>query len=219
MRLSRSSPSSKDDDIASTLYIPSTAVFLQEVLKLIFCVLKVSSTTSFSPSLTMASLLAALDPYEVLKLSVPSALYLIQNNLLYLALTKLDATTYQVTYQLKILTTALFSVLMIPSSRAAMTRQRWSGLLLLTLGVCLAQSSTGTGDESSAKATPKDRAVGMICVATASVTSGFAGVYFEMVLKGSKTDLWARNIQMGAPSVAIGLLGMLPSGASWWPWW
>jgi hypothetical protein len=59
----------------------------------------------------------------------------------------LDATTYQVTYQLKILTTALFSVAMIPGARERMTRQRWIGLLILTLGVCLAQSSTTTGDE------------------------------------------------------------------------
>ena len=52
-------------------------------------------------------------PDEMLKLCVPSLLYTVQNNLLYLALTNLDAATYQVCYQLKILTTALFSVLML----------------------------------------------------------------------------------------------------------
>lgn len=52
-------------------------------------------------------------PDQMLKMSVPSFLYVVQNNLLYLALTNLDAATYQVCYQLKILTTALFSVLML----------------------------------------------------------------------------------------------------------
>ena len=56
-------------------------------------------------------------PDEMLKLCVPSLLYTVQNNLLYLALTNLDAATYQVCYQLKILTTALFSVLMLKVSR------------------------------------------------------------------------------------------------------
>jgi UDP-sugar transporter A1/2/3 len=52
-------------------------------------------------------------PVEMLKLSVPSFLYTVQNNLLYLALTNLDAATYQVCYQLKILTTAVFSMVLL----------------------------------------------------------------------------------------------------------
>jgi solute carrier family 35 (UDP-sugar transporter), member A1/2/3 len=52
-------------------------------------------------------------PGEVAKVSVPSFLYVIQNNLLYLALSNLDAATYQVCYQLKILTTAVFSAVML----------------------------------------------------------------------------------------------------------
>jgi hypothetical protein len=52
-------------------------------------------------------------PMEIAKLSIPSFLYTVQNNLLYFALTNLDAATYQVCYQLKILTTALFSAILL----------------------------------------------------------------------------------------------------------
>ena len=37
---------------------------------------------------------------------------------------------------------------------------------------------------------------GFLAVLIACCTSGLAGVYFEMVLKNSQTDLWIRNVQL-----------------------
>ena len=75
-------------------------------------------------------------PEESVKLVVPAAVYAFQNNILYEALTYLDSVTYQVTYQLKILTTALFSVLVL--GRALQPRQ-WVALVMLTVGVTIVQ--------------------------------------------------------------------------------
>lgn len=52
-------------------------------------------------------------PGDMLKMAVPAGLYVAQNNLNYVAISNLDGPTFQLLYQLKILTTALFSVFML----------------------------------------------------------------------------------------------------------
>jgi UDP-sugar transporter A1/2/3 len=80
------------------------------------------------------------NPSETIKLIVPAAIYTFQNNILYHALTYLDTVTYQVTYQLKILTTALFAVAILGKRLHA---KQWVALVLLTIGVTIVQVNTG----------------------------------------------------------------------------
>lgn len=47
--------------------------------------------------------------------------------------------------------------------------------------------------------------VGVLAVLTACCSSGFAGVYFEKILKGTKASIWMRNVQLGEPSGFEGL--------------
>ena len=133
-------------------------------------------------------------------LTIPSVVYVVQNNLLYFSLSNLDAVVYQVCYQLKILTTAVFSITMLGRSLSCM---KWTALFILTVGVALVQtSSMASGDKKSA-----DNAfLGFVAVLSACFTSGFSGVFFERVLKGSSTSLWIRNIQMGLSSITIALI-------------
>merc|ERR1719375_1893179 len=72
------------------------------------------------------------DRTEALKTAIPAICYLIQNNLQYVAVGYLDASTYAVVYQLKILTTALLSVSMLKKELAGI---QWVSLGLLSLGV------------------------------------------------------------------------------------
>eukprot|EP00967_Tisochrysis_lutea_P017875 scaffold20244_cov31-Tisochrysis_lutea.AAC.2 len=70
-------------------------------------------------------------PRETLKCAVPALAYTIQGNLLFVALSNLDAPTYQVTYQTKTLFTALFSRLLLGRTLA---NSQWLALALLFLG-------------------------------------------------------------------------------------
>jgi len=84
-------------------------------------------------------------------------------------------------------------------------------LVILTVGVAIVQVS-GSADKHAAEskadadAASHNRFVGLIAVLCAACTSGFSGVYFEKILKGSTTSLWLRNVQMGLPSIIIAFI-------------
>lgn len=48
--------------------------------------------------------------------------------------------------------------------------------------------------------------IGFFSVTTACFLSGFAGIYFEKILKGSDVSLWLRNVQLATLSIPIGLI-------------
>lgn len=79
-------------------YLPTTAVVLTELLKLTVCVIMVFHEAQWSVSRGFSVLYVEIikNKMETMKVSIPSVLYTIQNNLLYLALTYLDAATFQV---------------------------------------------------------------------------------------------------------------------------
>jgi UDP-sugar transporter A1/2/3 len=135
------------------------------------------------------------------KLTIPAGLYFVQNNLQYVAVTLLDAATFQVTYQFKIITTAMFTVLLLHRS---LTNLKWVSLGLLTAGIALVQMPTGGGttDEHAAS----EKFFGLLAVVVACLLSGLAGVYFEKILKGSKASLWVRNIQLSLFSFVPGYI-------------
>uniref|UniRef100_A0A3Q2VVK3 Solute carrier family 35 member A3b n=1 Tax=Haplochromis burtoni TaxID=8153 RepID=A0A3Q2VVK3_HAPBU len=176
-------------------YLASSAVVSAEVLKIFMCTLLIFSENSDLTAMYELLNKEILNkPVELVKLAVPAGIYTLQNNLLYVALSNLDAATYQVTYQLKILTTALFSVSMLGKKLGS---YQWLSLLFLMAGVTLVQLPVESlGDSEQNVMSASSQFVGLIAVLMACVSSGFAGVYFEKILKETSQSLWLRNIQL-----------------------
>ena len=67
-----------------------------------------------------------------------------------------------------------------------------------------------TGGATTVKETEEDAGntyLGLSAVIFACCTSGFAGVYFEKILKGTKQSVWLRNIQLALFSIVLGAAG------------
>ena len=191
MRYSRVASSSSSNKEGEPLYLASTAVFVMEVMKLVICF----GVVFYQLSGNMKHFIHEVhhhtinSPTEMMKLTIPSLLYTVQNNLLYLALTNLDAATYQVCYQLKILTTALFSAVLLQRTFSCM---KWISLVVLTVGVAIVQlSGSSDSNQHAANSDHHDavrvladqveshnRFIGLVAVICAACTSGFSGVYF-----------------------------------------
>jgi UDP-sugar transporter A1/2/3 len=209
-------------------YLASTAVLLVEITKLLVSLGLEShslhkSHRSSAPSERAVLLYRSVFAADSWKLIVPAALYTLQNSLVYVAISNLDAVTFQVTYQLKILTTVLFSILLLGKS---ISSRQWLALTLLTCGVALVQIS-GSGSLSSPELSWRERLAsfmqaptvpasnaskGLLAVLAASLTSGLTCVYFEKLVKDSlaSVSLWTRNVQLSFfslfPALFIGVL-------------
>lgn len=185
-------------------FVSTTAVVMSEFLKLLACLV----ITFFEMNRNVKAWMAHLNDYllvnwvDTLKVAVPAFIYMIQNNLAYVAIGNLPAATFQVSYQLKLLTTAIFSVVMLGKS---LVSRQWLSLFLLFAGVSIVQVN-GT-KEASTESIEQSQLIGMTAVLLACCSSGFAGVYFEKILKGTKASLWTRNIQLGLFGFLTGLIG------------
>ncbi|KAJ7235434.1 nucleotide-sugar transporter-domain-containing protein [Mycena haematopus] len=191
----------------SHAYSPATAVLMNEILKgsisLLIAFWRIDAPSPDGEVFgalvgRVKRLIGDVFSQDCWKLSIPAILYVVQNNLQFVAVSNLQAATFQVSYQMKILTTAAFSVLLL---RKKLTSPQWFALLILAIGVAVVQIQAGAVRVVEDGVPLEDihtmnALKGFMAVATACLTSGLAGVYFEMVLKNSQTDLWVRNVQL-----------------------
>ncbi|KAK5941358.1 hypothetical protein PMZ80_006636 [Knufia obscura] len=234
MRYSRTLPGPR--------YHTSTAVLLSEALKCLISLIGVlltrcSSTKDADPNQGPASPLSdavrfppspkrSPSPISIsqhqksttlLTLLVPSVLYTIQNNLQFVAVSNLDAATFQVAYQGKILTTAICAVIFL-GKKLSMT-QCYS-ITMLAAGVACASIPLKTTTQQSVSPHHQDHARGIAAVSMACLISGFAGVYTESILKKTQQaatndvhqpnaiGFWHRNLQLCLASLAFAALSV-----------
>ena len=189
---------------------------MSEVLKLVTCLFLVFNEEGKDVQKFLKSLHKTIiaNPIDTLKVCVPSLVYIVQNNLLYVSASHLDAATYQVTYQLKILTTAMFAVVIL---RKKLLTTQWGALVLLLVGVILVQLAQTVSDGAAAAASTgpeQNRLLGLLAALGACFLSGFAGIYFEKILKGADISVWMRNVQLSLLSIPFGTITCFASDAS-----
>jgi solute carrier family 35 (UDP-sugar transporter), member A1/2/3 len=146
------------------------------------------------------------------KIIVLVILYSVGNVLSYYALARVEVAMYTVTSQLKIFTTAIFSVVFLGK---IVTGTQWRALCLLVIACILVASPAfgrgrpcPTDDEiTSASAISSkpvnmdymiDTMLGVGAILIIVTISGFSAIYFEAILKAEneKITIWERNYQL-----------------------
>lgn len=141
------------------------------------------------------------------KMFLLAVIYGAMNILSFVALQYIGAGEFTICAQLKILTTAGFSVLILKTS---LSTGKWRALVLLVLGCILVASPSFS--KTSDSLTPVDnnssafkQLFGFGAVLLEVVLSGFASIYFEKVVKNTTevVSIWERNFQLGFYSIAM----------------
>jgi UDP-sugar transporter A1/2/3 len=170
--------------VEGDLYSITTAVFLMQLTKLIvcYCALLVQG----SSPMDIGKHFSSLSRREWMILSVPAFMFTVQNNLRFVALEHMPSSYYQVLTQLKVLTTAIFSVIWLGRK---ISRIQWVSLVLLVCGVTLVEmekietADAGPGGSLDPTQGMSGALVGTLSVLTIVTLSGAAGAYTEGIAK------------------------------------
>lgn len=129
------------------------------------------------------------------KYAIPALLYAVHNNLVFLGLTYLDAPTYQLLNNIKIIGTGILYRVFL---RKPLRIIQWIGLGVLMFGQMVATMTT-----SGSSARPDGFLTGVFVMFMLAAMSGCAGVYNESLLKGSNDSTHWQNFQLYAFSVTF----------------
>lgn len=186
------------------LYLSSAVVLVVELVKLPICLVLLLREASYSPAALGANLYQGLwvERRSTLLLGVPAVCYALQNNLIFVATSNLSAAASQVLYQLKTLSTALFTVALLGKS---FKLPQWVSFGILMAGVVIVQSEDAKSSNAPTGSSP---VLGVVSALTAATLSGFAGVFLEKMFTSGGTSLWLRNVQLALFSIPLQLVAI-----------
>jgi drug/metabolite transporter (DMT)-like permease len=118
-------------------YFSSTAVVITEIAKLIACFSVIVSTRGFRGAISAIYCCFFVHYVDTLMLGVPSLLYIVNNVFMFKAISHLDAATFQLTYQIKILMAAVLSVVFL---KKRLSTCQWMSILVLFMGILVVVS-------------------------------------------------------------------------------
>jgi solute carrier family 35 (UDP-sugar transporter), member A1/2/3 len=146
------------------------------------------------------------------KMLVLAFIYGAMNILSFVSLRNISAGMFTIFAQLKIISTATFSTIIL---KQQYSWTKWRALIALMLGVLLF-SEPIWGDPNKQKVASKDanQALGTAAVLIEVTLSGFASIYFEKVIKTDTLQLgiWERNFQLALGSFPVYIMFIVSEG-------
>lgn len=141
------------------------------------------------------------------KMALLAIMYGSMNILSFVALRNIGAGLFTVFAQLKILTTATFSAIIL---RRKYSMARWRALIGLMMGVLLFSEPIWNGADETDAVVGGQKVLGCTAVMIEVSLSGFASIYFEKVIKtdAEQMTIWERNFQLAMWSFPI-YLGLI----------
>lgn len=168
-------------------------------------------------------------------LSIPAGLFVVQNNLIFFAVPRMEPSLFQAAWQIRLLPTAYLSQLILKKN---ISRNRWMCLFGVLVGVSILESSELLKKEEIIQkfnggimaSTPM--LAGTAALMIAAMLSAFASVLLEKIYVTKGTSLWVANFQLGLFSIvpALFLISFecFSAGSLWapfdslmhsvWPW-
>ena len=183
-------------------YAPTTAILCTEILKLALCLLVVAHESASQITVAMLQI------REQKALFIPAFLYVVQSYLLFFSSKRLPPVVYLVCTQMKIITSAGFSRLLLGTT---LKYSQLISLVFLVLGIVLVQAQDL---DLRSKSSAGDNTAGFFAATLATLTSGLAGVILEKIYKdpkvskGLKHTVWTRNIQLSLISIPFAVSGV-----------